>query len=896
MNKTSLKSELGMIKYLIVLAFIPFQYLPAQPTGLDPASPFKNYEVRSFTSVGDISPDGVFDFDQDSQGYLWIATKRGLWRFDGTQIEIYNLKNVPGLKTETIRFVCIDSKDLIWFATRRGLFYMKDGVVTEFLFDDGSRIRQIWHMELDSADRLWLSTDVKEVFYVEDFELKKFPLDYNVYKAFSGGNNTVWIPERKGKKIKMHQYDVDTKTSRNSFEISSIGGIESFVHNQQGDVLLGMVDGRLIRYQDGMVTDISPEGYQSKDRIRGIIWGNDGAIWYTSYGLHRIYQGEHAVFERQDGLTNGKTNNLFRDKDGSIWVGTKYGFNQFINSPFERYNLPQEFISKGGEGYHFIEDLDKTIWLGTRTNGLYFLKENQFKKVTGLDLIGEQINDISRTKAGNIWVASSKGIFLVNMDRGSFTIIDQPLKRPANFVYELETGEICFDWIEKGARQILVLKSSNGEEKKIFDKELVINFLHESKDGRFWIGTRKGLYCYESDSIRLFDLGPEYRNKYMSSICDGRDSSIWVGTLGSGLLHIHGNNYQLYNTFNGLPVNQALLLLPSSNRGFWFFTGKGENGLLQQLAQAGTEEKPTLRIVRSYHLRGKGEAQSTLSNPKFAVGWNHSVLFHGENEVIKFSPEKIYAPIPRLQIENVLMNGVEVPLSGISSFQAASKDFEFHYSTIDFINGAQQQFEYKLEGYDSDWHDAGTRRVAYYSSLPAGDFTFKVRLSASDEEFVEAVNPFSFKKEEYWWKTVWAILVYILLIITVIVIIFQLRIRAIKRQKRALQIKVEERTSELRELTKTLEQKVVERTREITVINEELTESDERYRLALEASSDGIFDWDVRNDVIKFSPAIYTMLGYEPYAFKESRAEIYKRIPSGRPEKLSHPISRASEQ
>ncbi|OIQ27695.1 MAG: hypothetical protein BM564_11475 [Bacteroidetes bacterium MedPE-SWsnd-G2] len=102
------------------------------------------------------------------------------------------------------------------------------------------------------------------------------------------------------------------------------------------------------------------------------------------------------------------------------------------------------------------------------------------------------------------------------------------------------------------------------------------------------------------------------------------------------------------------------------------------------------------------------------------------------------------------------------------------------------------------------------------------------------------------------------------------------RVRLIKKQK----LKIEEQNEELNSLNENLEEKVEERTQKIVEINHNLKESDERYTYALEASNDGIWDYNVKDDTIRFSPAIYTMLGYEPYEFKPSREAIYNLLHS----------------
>jgi PAS domain S-box-containing protein len=117
-----------------------------------------------------------------------------------------------------------------------------------------------------------------------------------------------------------------------------------------------------------------------------------------------------------------------------------------------------------------------------------------------------------------------------------------------------------------------------------------------------------------------------------------------------------------------------------------------------------------------------------------------------------------------------------------------------------------------------------------------------------------------------------------LFIILLIVFGFSLllinRIRLIRKQKRT----IEEQNQELNNLNENLEQKVEERTQKIVEINNNLKKSDERYTYALEASNDGIWDYNVKEDTISLSPAIYTMLGFNPYEFPETRDGIYNLL------------------
>jgi PAS domain S-box-containing protein len=225
-----------------------------------------------------------------------------------------------------------------------------------------------------------------------------------------------------------------------------------------------------------------------------------------------------------------------------------------------------------------------------------------------------------------------------------------------------------------------------------------------------------------------------------------------------------------------------------------------------------------------------------------------------------------------------MVDGKKTTFYNTFSMNAKSQRVEIAFAAIDFIDGQNTVFEYRLVGFEDQWRIADNQPHAEYTNLPAGQFRFELRVLNSDGTIKSEAEPIVFTKEEYWWKTTGAIIMYVLVLAGIIITVFQLRVHVLKRQREILQRKVTTRTAQLRELNETLEQKVEERTNEVVMVNEVLKASDERYRYALDASNDGIWDWDVKNDTIQFSPAIYTMLGYEPYEFEQSREAIYRCI------------------
>lgn len=150
------------------------------------------------------------------------------------------------------------------------------------------------------------------------------------------------------------------------------------------------------------------------------------------------------------------------------------------------------------------------------------------------------------------------------------------------------------------------------------------------------------------------------------------------------------------------------------------------------------------------------------------------------------------------------------------------------------------------------------QRVFNFEQKKLGDLLrFHTSYTAIDSNQVYQKKPIEIKEEkEFWYKTTFAFIIYVFVLLSIIILLFQLRFSAIKKQLKIVQSKVDLKTNELKELA----------------------ESNELYKYALELSNDGFWDYDITNDTVKYSPSIYAMLGYAPYEFEENRYEFYNKI------------------
>lgn len=227
--------------------------------------------------------------------------------------------------------------------------------------------------------------------------------------------------------------------------------------------------------------------------------------------------------------------------------------------------------------------------------------------------------------------------------------------------------------------------------------------------------------------------------------------------------------------------------------------------------------------------------------------------------------ENYRAPRTRnYQIQSITVDGEGYHPEGIVEIPPYSNKISIRFSTIDFQERGDLSFEYKLEGFDKGWYNIKGVRDIYYTNLPAGNYSFRLREVNSDGYYEEANQLFRIHKSKYWYRTSWAIVCYVVLIILLVILAYKARTRSIREHNNRLQDQVVSRTARLKEVLSSLEEKVEERTSSLLRANEQLN-------LAMDAGKHASYVWSLNKKgerVAEYSDRYFKLLGYEPQSFQ----------------------------
>ena len=222
---------------------------------------------------------------------------------------------------------------------------------------------------------------------------------------------------------------------------------------------------------------------------------------------------------------------------------------------------------------------------------------------------------------------------------------------------------------------------------------------------------------------------------------------------------------------------------------------------------------------------------------------------------------------PPVVIERVLADGRELPAGQPLEIGAGVQRLEFHYNGLSLLVPERVLFRFRLEGYEADWIDAGGRRVAYYTNVPAGRHVFRVTAANNDGVWNEVGAALPLRVAEHWYRAWWFFAVCALLVVVVAGAGYRVRIRRHQALASALEERVRERTAALR-------QEIVERERAEAA----LRASEERYELATRGTNDGIWDWNLASGRIYYSPLWAEVVGCDPAELDHSPEKWFARV------------------
>jgi signal transduction histidine kinase/ligand-binding sensor domain-containing protein len=713
---------------------------------------------------------------QTRDGFVWLGTEAGLVRFDGNGFQVFDRNSSPALPGNDVRCLLASRDGALWIGTSDGLAGWKDGTVTTFGVKDGLPAGGIRAIAEDQTGTLWANADGRWLRLIRE--------------------RFAWVEDR----------------SRTEPDASTVG------------VLLG--SGR--------------KAFASKTTVV-IEPGNRGLV---------LNVGKE--------LPGSRVQALFADREGSLWIGSNGGLARWVDGKVQR--LPVTDPLARASVLAIMEDREGNLWVGTEADGLQILRDQRFKTIGAREGLSSDITTtVVEGANGKLWVGTSgSGLNAVprfSNDVGAgqaYSVRDVLLSDVILSLAVAPNGDL---WVgtPDGLNRI---RGSAVDSFTSADglPDDFIRSLHVEGDGSLWIGTRRGLTHWTGPSpgtptsslqMQTYTHADGLGSDLVGAMARDAHGDLWVATF-AGLSRLHGGKIENFTDANGLSSNvitallaraDGSLLIGTQDHGWDLWNGKSfsaaNNGLDQSSIHALLDDgfghlwfATDKGIARCEAAAMSGTADcshwiefgtadglhsretATNSHPSAWRSRDGLLWFATPKGLVEVDPEHfpVNAVPPGVALERFAIDDLPQALRAAGSVMqipAGHVHFEFDYAGLSFVAPQKVRYRYKLENFDPGWTEAGSRRTAYYTNIPAGHYTFRVQAANNDGVWNTEGAALTFVLRPHFYQTLWFYALLILALVGLVVLVQRLRLKRAEREFNAV---LGERNRIAREIHDTLAQ------------------------------------------------------------------------------------------
>ncbi len=702
----------------------------------------EEYGFDVWTTANGLPQNTVTGVVQTPDGYLWLSTFDGLARFDGVRFTIFDKGNTKGI---------VNNRFARLFSDREGTLYAitEDNAVTVYRNNEFASYSQfaaagepVSSVVDDAAGGVIFETE--KGYYAlqgDRFVLLPDQKDPTVKQVYWGRSGTRWVVGRD--RITRYQGDQATFYPLDlTSEERSTPGIPVLFEDRQGALWLSrrLPAFELWRLQDGSITVFTKREISALNELypRHIKEDDDGSIWFlfagidapkqnqlvrykdgqfasyklneaigpiaslqdregnfwlaTSTGLRRLRRKLITTLSARDGLNSNETYPLIQTSGGDIFIGTVKGVNRYADGKITNtgltYSSKQPLYMRG-----FWEDDQRRLWLGYQGEGGFgrFAEPGSLVHV-GKGELPSGATDFDSDREGNIWIATDEGLFKFKDDQeiAHYTAADG-----------LPSGRVVT--------------------------------IHVDRSGDLWLGTFDGLSRFADGRFINYTTEPNCPQGLVRAIYEDADGVLWFGTYGDGLVRYKDGKFFNYRVEHGLFNNGVFAILEDKRGNFWMSSNRGIHRVSkQELNDLADGRIPKLNSVSYDEKDGMLNAECNGGRMPAAIKTNDGKFWFptmGGVAIIDPEAETVNPNPPPVVIENISIDRKPVDRKATNTeveLRPGQSNVAIDYTGLSLIKSEQIKFRYRLEGLESNWVEAGTRRSVDYSYLPAGSYTFRL--------------------------------------------------------------------------------------------------------------------------------------------------------------------------
>ena len=765
------------------------------------------YSLRQFSNKNGLSNSAILSLYQDHQGVIWIGSCDGLNIFDGTNIHVYNPVNPTKapLSGNLINDIMETEKDVLWIQTNYGLDRLDTKLQISKSFTE---FKDKNYMAKSRDNDLFIVKDDGYIYYYQPekqlFQKLEVPQIAfgHVLSTIIDKNNILWIftsnNDTRSYQIIKNKEEI-ALTPNNLFKHS-----EQLLWAFAEEDLVYFIDKTYSLYeydfgnqQQYFIADLKAE-VETRGEVSSIIkQQNDYYIGFKSSGLIVLkYMSDQKIkYQMQDTEIHSGIFCLMKDKyQDIVWIGTDgQGVYMYFNDAFSITNTlldtPVYQINNPVRTVYYDEE--QTLWIGTKGGGI--LRIRNYSPETNAAVSFDRISISNSTltdntvycfapgSANRLWIGTENGLNYYsyqNKQLKAFTVIADGKKvKYVHSINELNDTTLWVSTVGEGIVKVILDKAGSSPSVKsatrivLDDGRMASNYFFTSfqeNDSILWFGNRGyGAYRLNDETEQLTPY--RFDNVVNSQTANDifaiykNEKGYWLGT-SSGLLHFN-EDYSHYhdradlfsnNTVHGILEDQQNNLWISTNQGLVRFNPKTNTG-------------------QTYDRENGLEVTEFSDGAFYKDSRTETLFFGGTNGFVTVKPNAYIMAdyMPQINLKGLSIFGKEYNIHDFLHDKKGKKILQLDYSrnffcidfmAIDYINGNNYSYSYKLDEVSSQWIESGTSASAIFSNLAPGQYTLLVKYKnnmngkeCEPQKLLIQITP-------PWYLSNWAYILYFILI------------------------------------------------------------------------------------------------------------------------------------
>lgn len=771
---------------------------------LDPSTAIDQYPKQVWTVEQGLPQNSVETILQDRAGFMWFGTQEGLARFDGVSFEVLDRSLVPEFGENVVASLAEDAEGSLWVGTTRGLCRLIGEKATAFGKEDGLPGRGVRSILVLGSDEVWVGTRGGGVAVWRPSGIRTLArqdglVHDGVWRLARDLSGAIWVATSGG--VSRVRGEEMTSFGREH----GLPGIEvrALRLRRDGSIWVG-TEGGVARFDGSRFVGVVTREELGGAAVWDLLEDRHGSLWIATFGagLFRLVGNRLDRCTEKQGFPGDIVRSLHEDREGSLWVGfSSRGVARLKDASFvtvlPRHGLAHDLVTS------VLEDREGILWVGTFGGGLARLGDGEWSALTRTEgLPSNDVWSLAQDRAGAIWVGTlGSGV--------------ARLSAPGVKTYSTRSG-LSSD----GVRAILQDRSGavwvatrNGLSRIVGDEITVLDSrqglssdgfycLYQDQEARLWLGTSGGgVNRLDGGRAVTFPESGALSGETVYDIFEDEEGVFWFGTASAGIWRLRDEIWAVVTTREGLFDNTAYRLLADDQGHFWVSCNKGVFRVSRR-GLAAVMDGLASRVECTVFGVGDGLASAEANGGSQPSGWktrDGRMWFPTTHGLAVVDPARLVrneVP-PGVQILKLVADGERFAATAPVRLGPGRNDLEIHFAGLSFRSPAGVRFRYRLEGFEREWVDAGSRRVAFYTNLPPYSYRFQVL--AANEDGVWSPEPafLDVTITPPYWSTWWFRTLGFLAVLGIAFSAYRLRVRHLENERQVLETTVAERTAEL---------------------------------------------------------------------------------------------------